>query len=145
MISKVGEFKIMRSLTGKFKDNKFVQKLCREEARAGWEMLEKFDDYRIRFKRRTDNRPNDQFLKFDPYRTSVGFGSGQRAVLAIGVAALLVGVLVFVMIALKNWELRYSFNNLANASMFSKGSRTLECIEVNYFNIMLVVGACAAI
>ncbi|UCC79984.1 MAG: hypothetical protein JSW64_01105 [Candidatus Zixiibacteriota bacterium] len=92
------EFKIMRSYTGKFKDNKFVQQLCQVEARAGWEMLEKFDDYRIRFKRRVDNRPNDQFLKIDPYRTSVGLGINHVMVVAVGVAAL--GVLAAVAMAI---------------------------------------------
>ena len=92
------EFKIMRSYTGKFKDNKFVQQLCREEARAGWEMLEKFDEYRIRFKRRVDNRPNDQFLKFDPYRTSVGFGINHIVAVILGVAALGVGVAIMMAI-----------------------------------------------
>jgi hypothetical protein len=91
------EFKIMRSYSGKFKDNKFVQQLCQEEARAGWEMLEKFDDYRIRFKRRTDNRPNDQFLKIDPYRTSVGFGISHIMAVSVGIAAL--GVLAAVAVA----------------------------------------------
>jgi hypothetical protein len=91
------EFKIMRSYSGKFKDNKFVQQLCQEEAKAGWEMLEKFDDYRIRFKRRIDNRPNDQFLKIDPYRTSVGFGINHIMAVSVGIAAL--GVLVAVAMA----------------------------------------------
>jgi hypothetical protein len=43
------EFKIVRSATRKFKDTEFVQRVCEEESRAGWEMLEKFDDSRIRF------------------------------------------------------------------------------------------------
>ena len=43
-----------------------------EEARAGWEMLEKFDDYRIRFKRRVENRTEDRHLGSDPYRTQIG-------------------------------------------------------------------------
>ncbi len=34
------EFKIVRSNMGKFKDYQKVQTLCREEAKAGWEMLE---------------------------------------------------------------------------------------------------------
>jgi len=91
------EFKIMRSYTGKFKDNKYIQELCREEARAGWEMLEKFDEYRIRFKRRVDYRHNDQFLKIDPYRTSVGFGINNIMAVVVGVAAL--GVLLAVAMA----------------------------------------------
>ena len=82
------EFKIMRSYTGRFKDNKFVQQVCQEEAKAGWEMLEKFDDFRIRFKRRIDNRHNDQFLKIDPYRTSVGTKANRLVVVAVALAIL---------------------------------------------------------
>jgi len=89
------EFKIMRSYTGKFKDNKYVQELCREEARAGWEMLEKFDDFRIRFKRRVDLRANDRFLKTDPYRTDVGFGINKFVTIIVAVAMLGVGIAVF--------------------------------------------------
>ena len=70
------EFKILRAGTAKFKNYDLVRRVCEQEARAGWEMVEKFDDYRIRFKRRIDQRKNDQFLDFDPYRTYVGLGSG---------------------------------------------------------------------
>ena len=88
------EFKIVRASTRKFKRPEIVRQVCEEEARAGWEMLEKFDDYRIRFKRKTDNRPNDQFLKIDPYRTSVGLGMNHIMVVAVGLAALGVGVAI---------------------------------------------------
>ena len=92
------EFKIMRNYTGKFKDSKFVRQMCQEEAKAGWEMLEKFDDFRIRFKRRVDLRANDRFLKTDPYRTDVGFGiNGINKFVAIivAVATLGVGIAIF--------------------------------------------------
>jgi len=92
------EFKIIKSFTGRFNDNEYVQRLRREEARAGWEMLEKFDDYRIRFKRKTDNRPNDRFLKFDPYRTNVGFGINQILAVILGVAVLSVGLAIIMAI-----------------------------------------------
>ena len=82
------EFKIMRSYTGKFKDTAYVRQLCQEEAKAGWEMLEKFDDYRIRFKRRTDNRSNDQYLKSDPYRTGVGLKANRLVAVAVALAIL---------------------------------------------------------
>ena len=82
------EFKIMRSYTGKFKDTAYVRQLCQEEAKAGWEMLEKFDDYRIRFKRRIDNRSNDQYLKTDPYRTGVGLKANRLVAVAVALAIL---------------------------------------------------------
>lgn len=90
------EFKIVRAGTRRFKNRLAVQALCEEEAQAGWEMLEKFDDQRIRFKRRIDNRSRDQHLSIDPYRTQVGMSEGGLA--AVITAAILVlgglGVLV---------------------------------------------------
>ena len=79
------EFKIVRSNTSKFKDYQFVQQVCQEEARAGWELMEKFDDNRIRFKRRTDKRRNDQHLDIDPYRTTVGMTEGKLVVTILSV------------------------------------------------------------
>jgi len=89
------EFKIVRSQFGRFHNPENVEKLCSEEARAGWEILEKFDDYRIRFKRRTNKRTMDQFAEIDPYRTGseTGMGAGMW-ILAI-IAMLFVGLGVF--------------------------------------------------
>lgn len=78
------EFKILRSHTGKFKNYHYVQQVCQEEAKAGWEMLEKFDDNRIRFKRRVDKRRNDMHLDVDPYRTTVGMSEGKLVVTIVG-------------------------------------------------------------
>ena len=93
------EFKIVRSSTGKFKDYQFVQQVCQEEARAGWELMEKFDDNRIRFKRRTDKRRNDQHLDVDPYRTTVGMSEGKLAAtivsVILGISALVIFVALF--------------------------------------------------
>ena len=94
------EFKIMRSATGKFKSLATVQELCQQEARAGWEMVEKFDSSRIRFKRRIDKRSGDAQLGFDPYRTSAGMTEGKLAAVvltSIALAAGLVAVLVFLL------------------------------------------------
>jgi len=89
------EFKIMRSNTSKFKDSTYINQLCAEEAKAGWELVEKFDDNRIRFKRKTSMRGNDQFLQTDPYRTTVGVGAGQLTALILGIVFSVIGVLVF--------------------------------------------------
>ena len=43
------EFKIMRSTWGHFGNREKFQKICEEEVAAGWEMVEKFDDHRVRF------------------------------------------------------------------------------------------------
>jgi flavin-dependent dehydrogenase len=90
------EFKIVRSATRKFKDSEFLRTTCNEEARSGWEMLEKFDDYRVRFRRKTEHRDGDLHREIDPYRTQVGMSS-DRLGLLIAVSALLgTGVLVAV-------------------------------------------------
>ncbi len=87
------EFKIVRSNTGKFKKYKFIQQLCQEEARAGWEMVEKFDNNRIRFKRPVEKRQGDRHLDIDPYRTTVGMSEGAMVTtilaIVIGMAALI--------------------------------------------------------
>lgn len=77
------EFKIMRSMFGKFKKYEYVQELCKQEAQAGWELVEKFDDQRIRFKRRIENRKRDAGLGFDPYRTTLGASEGKMVVIIV--------------------------------------------------------------
>ena len=88
------EFKIVRSATRKFKHRDFVRELCQEEAKAGWQMLEKFDDNRIRFKRRVEKRDQDHYLQSDPYRTNVGISAQSMGVVftAIGVGLAVLGV-----------------------------------------------------
>ena len=91
------EFKIVRSVTDRFKNYETVQKVCAEEAHAGWEMVEKFDNSRIRFKRRTECRSRDAHLTIDPYRTNVGITEGILVTVILGILALggLVAYLVF--------------------------------------------------
>ena len=58
-------------------------------------MLEKFDDYRIRFKRRTDKRAMNQFAEIDPYRTGYDSGTGAGIWIFIILALLVFGLGVF--------------------------------------------------
>jgi hypothetical protein len=84
------EFKIVRANSRKFKSTGTIRQLCEEEAQAGWEMVEKFDDSRIRFKRRTKMRDRDQYLpagSVDPYRTLVGTSETRIVVLVLGICA----------------------------------------------------------
>ena len=92
------EFKILRSETGRFKKREILQKVCGEEARAGWEMVEKFDDQRIRFKRRIERRSSDQHLEFDPYRTS--YGSGPKPIIFVILGLVILGVGLFALFAM---------------------------------------------
>lgn len=96
------EFKIVRSATGAFGKREVVEKLRQEESQAGWEMVEKFDNNRIRFKRRVDRRSNDHLLPFDPYRTSYGMGEGKMALIVISLILLLVAGVLLITMLLKN-------------------------------------------
>ena len=95
------EFKIVRANSRKFKTHQAVQQLCAEEARAGWEMVEKFDDQRIRFKRPVDKRSGDQYLDIDPYRTQVGASEGQIVAIVLGAMAILGGVIALIVLAVR--------------------------------------------
>jgi hypothetical protein len=90
------EFKIVRSEIGAFRKPEVFQNLLQEEQIAGWEMVEKLDDRRVRFKRHKDARRKDTMLPqgYDPYRTTYGRSTAKTAVL-IGIAlaiALTVGI-----------------------------------------------------
>ena len=68
------EFKIIRSQTGAFRKQEALQKLMEEEAQAGWQLVEKFDNSRARFKRPRSARQRDAQLPagVDPYRVHYG-------------------------------------------------------------------------
>jgi hypothetical protein len=84
------EFKILRSATAKFHDPVWLRTILEEEARAGWTLVEKFDDARLRLKRPTSARARDAALPFDARRTSVGPGP------AYVLVPLLFGILAFI-------------------------------------------------
>jgi hypothetical protein len=88
------EFKIVRSETGAFRRPQVLERLVEEEAQAGWVMVEKFDDMRVRFKRSRSARASDAYLPqgVDPYRTHYGTSFARPAlilglVLMLGLAA----------------------------------------------------------
>ncbi len=92
------EFKIVRSSTGAFKNRAKLAALLEEESLAGWEMVELFDNHRIRLKRPISDRRKDSQLPpgMDPYRTQVGFAEGPLVAAIIGVVlALGLGVALF--------------------------------------------------
>lgn len=85
------EFKIVRSAFGRFGSADAVRKVADEEAKAGWELLEKFDNSRIRFKRRIERRSQDLHLDIDPYRTEVGISE-------LGIALTVIGSILVVIV-----------------------------------------------
>jgi hypothetical protein len=66
------EFKIVRTTNtwSGFNNPATFQKVVDEESRAGWIFLEKFDNYRIRFKRKSGQTYPQSGI--DPYRTIYG-------------------------------------------------------------------------
>ncbi len=91
-VQKDYEFKIVRSGSAAFRNPETLKELIEEESRAGWVMLEKFDDSRVRFKRPRSARARDAFLPegVDPYRTQYGAHAARQARLA----AVMIGLLV---------------------------------------------------
>jgi hypothetical protein len=87
------EFKIVRVNTNYFKKPENLRRTMEEEARSGWEMVEKFDNQRVRFKRRVEKRKEDQYRQdLDPYRTTVGIGQGRLAFIIVGSILLGTGI-----------------------------------------------------
>ena len=89
------EFKIVRAHTARFKKSEVLREVCEQEARAGWEMIEKFDNYRVRFKRRIEKRTNDQYLDIDPYRTQIKSVSGKTVGVILGLLVFAIGLALF--------------------------------------------------
>lgn len=92
------EFKFLRSATGAFKNAAFLRQTLDEEGRAGWVLVEKFDNSRVRLKRPATARAGDAALGFDPYRTHVGISETQFGLLIAACVA--GGILIMVLIIL---------------------------------------------
>jgi hypothetical protein len=95
------EFKILRWATGAFKKPEQLRRFLEEEARAGWVLVEKFDDSRLRLKRPAKARDFDGKLDVDPYRTYVGMSPNATALMIIGITlgVMLAAILAIVAIA----------------------------------------------
>lgn len=98
------EFKIVRANTAAFKSPKRLHRLMEEEARAGWTMVEKFDNNRVRFKRPRQARLNDANLPpgVDPYRVHYGMSPAAFGVSLALTALALTAVIVLVIMLLAN-------------------------------------------
>ncbi|MFM1897473.1 MAG: hypothetical protein RLZZ385_2547 [Pseudomonadota bacterium] len=69
------EYKIVQSNTPMFASSARLKEIMAQEAKAGWDLVEKLDNYKLRFQRDISHRANDDSLDFDPYRTQVGVSS----------------------------------------------------------------------
>lgn len=87
------EYKIMQAQTPLFADTAKMLELLDQEARAGWQLLEKEDNYRIKLQRNISHRENDKNLDFDAYRSTVGVSSmvtyGATAVVTIAIVSVI--------------------------------------------------------
>ncbi len=87
------EYKVITSQTPTFSDTAKMQEVLEQEAKAGWRLLEKQDNYKIRLQREISHRENDKTLDVDAYRTTVGVSStityGATAVLTIAIVSMI--------------------------------------------------------
>jgi hypothetical protein len=101
-LSEGWEFKILRSNMNAFRKPENLKTYLEEEGRAGWVLVEKFDDNRLRLKRPASARQGDAALEFDPYRTQVGLSDTMVFLgIVFGVSVGVIGLLVLLALALK--------------------------------------------
>ena len=88
------EFKIVRASRDIFRDPAVLQRLCEEEGEAGWILLEKLDDRRVRFKRPVALRDliKPERLDIDPYRTQ--YGPSNKPYVILGMLAALGAIIL---------------------------------------------------
>ncbi len=101
-LSRDWEFKIVRANTPVFRNPKHFNRLLEEEARAGWSLVEKFDNSRIRFKRPREARTHDPNLPpgIDPYRVQYGMSTAAFIGLVLAAALGLSGAIIVVTVLL---------------------------------------------
>ena len=95
-LSEGWEFKILRSAMGRFGKPDHLRHALDEEARAGWTLVEKFDNQRLRFKRPASARAGDAALGFDPYRTTYGIGQHVLALTIMAAAFGFMGLVILI-------------------------------------------------
>lgn len=94
------EYKVIQSQTPMFTDTAKMHEILDQEAKAGWRLLEKEDNYRIKLQRDISNRANDAGLGIDAYRTSVGVSS----VITYGMTAAATLAIVSVILYFALWS-----------------------------------------
>jgi hypothetical protein len=93
------EFKILRAVTRQFQSPDTLRKVLAEEAQAGWILVEKFDDQRLRLKRPMSAREHDHGLSIDPYRTTYGMNETTLAIIII-FCVLMIPLMIGLVVAL---------------------------------------------
>ncbi|HNB50491.1 MAG TPA: hypothetical protein PK530_01030 [Anaerolineales bacterium] len=103
------EFKIVRSATEQFKKPEIFQQMVEEESLAGWQLLEKLDNNRVRFKRPVSARKRDAMLPagVDPYRTQFGISENMLGLWVGAIILLVVGIIIFFAVMAENGQLNF--------------------------------------
>jgi len=87
------EYKVVQSTTPLFATSKKIDEVMTEEAQAGWQLVEKYDNYKMRLQRDISHRANDKNLGFDAYRSQMGVNNaivyGITTVVTLGVVYLI--------------------------------------------------------
>lgn len=87
------EYKIVQSTTPHFAKAGNLKAVLEEEAQSGWQLVEKFDNYKIRLQRDISHRSGDATRSVDAYRTQVGLSNwvtySAAAILTIAVVLLI--------------------------------------------------------
>ena len=90
------EFKIPRSATGAFKHPDRLRQALDEESHAGWVMVEKFDNQRVRLKRPASARAGNTTPGVDPYRRSYGVSEGALTAAIMASVFATIGVILLI-------------------------------------------------
>ena len=101
-LAKGWEFKIVRANTAAFRKSEVMQRVCDEEGRSGWELVEKFDDKRLRFKCPTSARNIPSPAGIDPYRTTYGISEGKLTAIILIVIFGTMGLIAVVCAVIAN-------------------------------------------
>ena len=103
------EFKIVRSTTNQFKKPDVFQQMVEEESLSGWQLLEKLDNGRVRFKRPVSARKRDAMLPpgIDPYCTQYGMSEGALGLSIVLAIMLFVGIFIAIAILAENSHLNF--------------------------------------
>ena len=89
------EYKVVQAQTPLFASTPKMLEILQEESEAGWELLEKEDNYRIKLKRDVSCRERDGERSVDPYRSSVGVSSVVTYGATAGVTLVIVSVILY--------------------------------------------------
>lgn len=91
------EYKILRSSTNAFKNRNRLEMVKEEEAMAGWQLVEKFDDKRLRFRRPMSAQQYDEQLPpdIDPYRATYGMGEGAMGFVIMFIVVATILLIIF--------------------------------------------------